>query len=71
MNEALVTDYVELCAQLVALDAETEARFYARLDQIWYAEMTEVDRAEAERRLAEVGSKDRAWHDARRTDDPS
>ena len=69
MNEALVTDYVELCAQLAALDVETEERFYARLDQIWYAEMTEADRSEAERRLSALGSKDRAWHDERSAED--
>ena len=51
MNEALVTEYVELRARLAALDAETEQRLYVRLDQLWYAEMTEADRSEAERRL--------------------
>lgn len=69
MNEALVTEYVELCARLVAIDSETEERFYARLDQIWYAEMTTTDRFEAEKRLSELGSKDRAWHDERRAED--
>ena len=70
MNEQLVIEYVELCARLASLDAETEQRFYARLDQIWYAEMTAADRAEAEKRLSVLGSKDRGWHDARRTEGP-
>lgn len=70
MNEPLVIEYAELCARLAALDAETEQRFYVRLDQIWYSEMTDDDRAEAEKRLSAVGSKDRGWHDARRTEDP-
>lgn len=70
MNEPIVIEYVELCARLASLDAETEQRFYTRLDQIWYVEMTEADRAEAEKRLTTLGSKDRGWHDARRTEDP-
>jgi len=71
MNEAIVIEYVDLCTRLAALDAETEDQLYARLHQLWYAEMTAADRAEAERRLAAVDSKDRAWHDARRIEDPS
>lgn len=70
MNEPLVTEYVELCARLASLDSETEQRFYSRLDQIWYAEMTAADRVEAEKRLSTLGSRDRAWHDSRRTEDP-
>ena len=70
MNEALVTEYMELCARLASLDAETEQRFYSRLDQIWYTEMTVADRSEAERQLSALGSKDRAWHDTRRVEDP-
>lgn len=65
MNEALVTEYVELHARLAAIDAETEEHFYARLDQLWYAEMTETDHAEAEKRLRELGSKGRAWDERR------
>ena len=70
MNEAIVTEYVELCARLASLDATTEQRFYTRLDQLWYAEMTPDDRSEAERRLSVLGDRDRGWHDARRVEDP-
>lgn len=70
MNEAIVTEYVELCARLASLDAETEQHFYSRLDQLWYMEMAADDRAEAEKRLSALGSKDRGWHDSRRTEDP-
>ena len=70
MNESIVVEYVDLCARLAALDAETEEQRYARLDQLWYVEMTAADRTEAEKRLTAVGSKDRAWHDVRRTEDP-
>jgi hypothetical protein len=61
MNEALVTEYVELWARLAALDVETEAQVYARLDHLWYAEMTFLDRVEAEQRLRKlsVGRDDR------------
>ena len=69
MNEALVTEYVELCVQLAALVVETEESFYTRLDQLWYAEMTDVDRAEAEQRLNKLGAADRAWHVDRRVED--
>ena len=58
MNETIVVEYVELCARLASLDSEAEIeaeeRLYARLDQLWYAEMTGTDRAEAERRLAKL-----------------
>ena len=70
MNETIVVEYVELCARLASLDAEAEAQHYGRLDELWYVEMTADDRVEAEKRLAEIGNKDRAWHDARRTEDP-
>ena len=70
MNEAIVIEYVDLCTRLAALDAETEEQLYTRLDQLWYAEMTDADRTEAEKRLTALDSKDRAWHDARRTEDP-
>jgi hypothetical protein len=66
MNEAVITEYVELCAQLSALDIETEEKFYARLDALWYRELTGEDRTEAERRLTALGNADRAWHDDRR-----
>jgi predicted DNA-binding ArsR family transcriptional regulator len=70
VNEAIVTEYVELCAQLSALDVETEERFYARLDTIWYTEMSAEDRAAAESRLTALGNGDRAWHDDRRKENP-
>jgi len=70
MNDALVTEYVELCAQLSGLehsglDAETEDRLYAKLDKLWY-EMTDQERRESENRLTALGNGDRAWHDDRR-----
>ncbi len=53
MNLAAVVEYVELCDQLgTALLAEQEGRLYDRLDQLWYQVMTDVDHAEADRRLA-------------------
>lgn len=67
---AIVVEYVELCARLASLDAEAEAQHYGRLDELWYVEMTASDRVEAEKRLTEIGNKDRAWHDERRTEDP-
>jgi len=71
MNDDAITEYVDLCEQLTAtelLDHETaEAQLYARIDELWYAVMTEEERAEAEDRLV---SKARAWHDARRVEDP-
>ena len=71
MNETIVVEYVELCARLASLDAdaEAEAQHYGRLDELWYVEMTADDRVEAEKRLAEIGNKDHARHDARRTED--
>jgi len=79
MNETIVVEYVELCARLASFcarlasldaDAGVEAQHYGRLDELWYVEMTAADRAEAEKRLTVIGNKDRAWHDARRTEDP-
>lgn len=69
MNEALITEYVELCAVLSALDVEAEQRLYARLDQLWYTAMTTEDKAEAEKRLFAPGDKDRVWHAARLVED--
>ena len=54
MNEALVIEYVELSGQITAealFSKEVEQRYLDRLDQLWYAEMTEADRDEAQRRL--------------------
>lgn len=52
MNDAIVTEYVELCERLAALEEEETIRLYARLDELWYVLMTESDQAEAERRLS-------------------
>ena len=74
MNEAAVTEYVELCAQLSGLqisglDVDTENRFYDKLDSLWYS-MTDEERRESERRLTALGNSDRAWHDDRRKETP-
>jgi len=73
MRESIVTEYVELSARLASLatdaDVEAEERLYTRLDRLWYAEMTDNERREAERRLEALGASDRAWHDARRMED--
>lgn len=73
MRDPIVTEYVELSARLASLEADVDAlveeKLYARLDQLWYVEMTEEEHREAERRLAELGASDRAWHDARHTED--
>jgi hypothetical protein len=69
MNEPLVVEYVELHARLATVAADTEEFFHTRLDQIWYAEMTEDDRFEAVRRLSALGSKDRTWHAERRVEE--
>ena len=56
----LVAEYVDLCRRLAVealLSAEAERRHCERLDQLWYAEMTEADRAEALRRIAAQGSR--------------
>jgi len=55
MNEAVVIEYVDLRAQVAAevlFSEEVEQGYYDRLDQLWYIEMTEDDRAEALRRLS-------------------
>ena len=60
MNEAIVTEYVELSGQITAeamFSREVEQRHYDRLDHLWYAEMTDVDRAEAQRRLSSPPAK--------------
>lgn len=55
MSDAVITEYVELCEQIVveALFAEeaVEQRLYDRLDKLWYTEMTEADREEAAARM--------------------
>ena len=54
MNEALVLEYVELSGQITAealFSQEVEQRYLDRLDQLWYAEMTQDDRDEVQRRL--------------------
>ena len=55
MSESAVVEYVDLCERVAAealLAEEVEARLYARLDQLWHAEMSEDDRAEAHDLLA-------------------
>lgn len=52
MNEAVLAEYMNLCEQLVTGNPSTaENRLYARLDQLWYREMTDEDREEADKRL--------------------
>jgi len=69
MNDDVITEYVDLCEQLTAIElldhATAEAPLYARLDELWYVVMTDEDRVEAEDRLV---AKARAWHDARRVE---
>jgi hypothetical protein len=50
----LVAEYVDLCKQLAA-KAPPPKEVEQRLDQLWYAEMTEADRAEAQKRIAQGG----------------
>ncbi len=56
MREAIVDEYVDLHEQIAVealfMEAVTPPLF-ARLEQLWYVEMTDDDRAEAQRRLAE------------------
>lgn len=52
MKAERVTEYVKLCGQLAALDADVELRVHARLDELWYMTMDAEDRAEAEKQLA-------------------
>jgi hypothetical protein len=70
MNEAVVNEYVALCEQLTAaesaLDQSAEERLYARLDQLWYLEMSGEDREAAEARLSATA---RAEHDGRRREE--
>ena len=70
MNDAVVSEYVALCEQLTtpgsSLDLATEERLYARLDQLWYLEMSGEDREAAEGRLSAAA---RADHDDRRREE--
>ena len=55
MSGAAVVEYVDLCERVAAealLAEEAESRLYERLDQLWHAEMSEDDRAEAHDLLA-------------------
>lgn len=56
VDEAIVTEYVGLSLRLMdcwaAIDAEVQEQLCARLDYLWYAQMTEDDRIEADRRVA-------------------
>jgi hypothetical protein len=70
VRDEVVTEYVELCEQLAAaasIEEDAEERLYGRLDQLWYVEMMDDERAEAEDRLV---ARARTWHDARRREDP-
>ena len=61
MSEGLITEYLELCERIAAeaLFAEAvEARLYARLDQLWYGEMSTADRVEAQ---AQLTARAQAW----------
>lgn len=61
MNTEAITEYLELSEQIAAealFSEQTEQKLCDRLDQIWYAEMSEDDRAEALRQLRD---KARAW----------
>lgn len=69
MNEALVIEYVELNGQITTealFSKEVEQHYYDRLDQLWYVEMTQADRDEAQRRLHAPASK---HHDDHRVED--
>jgi hypothetical protein len=70
VRDAVVTEYVELCEQLAAVESVDEDAdqddLYARLDQLWYVEMLDDERAEAEERLVVKAS---VWHAARRVAD--
>jgi hypothetical protein len=68
VNDDRISEYVRLCGQIAALDADVEFRAYARLDDLWYMQMTDVDRAEAEKRLSQAAVP-QAWHKQRRTEE--
>ena len=57
-----MTEYVGLSLRLTdrctAVDAEVQEQLCARLDYLWYAQMTEDDRVEADRRLARAATND-------------
>jgi hypothetical protein len=61
----IVMEYVDLCELLAAtgsVNEDIEQDLYARLDQLWYVELSDDERHEAEDRLV---ARARAWHDAR------
>lgn len=71
MNDAIVTEYVELSEQIAAeviFSERAEQRLYDRLDQLWYVEMSEDDRVEVQDRLR---AKAQAWSTSRRAEGPS
>ncbi len=55
---SIVTEYVDLCAQLAAraalIDASTEAQLYSKIDELWYSAMSAEERVEAARLVAET-----------------
>jgi len=50
-NESIIAEYVELSARHMVMAPEAERQHHARLDELWYAQMSLDDRVEAERRL--------------------
>lgn len=61
MNDAAILEYVDLCEQIAAevlFSERAEHRLRDRIDQLWYTEMSEDDRAEAQARL---NAKAKAW----------
>jgi vacuolar-type H+-ATPase subunit C/Vma6 len=71
VNDAAVTEYVELCEQIAAQSLFSEGdeqKLYDRLDRLWYREMSAVERSEAQQRLR---MKAQAWASVHRTKDAS
>lgn len=64
MSRSVVVEYIEL-RERVAVEAlfaeEGEASLYARLDQLWRAEMSPADREEAQGCLAVKAQAWQAW----------
>jgi hypothetical protein len=69
VNDVVIAAYVELSEQLaveVLFSERIEQKLYDRLDQLWYVEMSDDDRAEAQHRLHAKGQ---AWEVARRVEE--
>ena len=69
MRDEVVVEYVDLCERLAATEIVERADqpLYDRLDHLWYLEMSDDERDEAEDRLV-AGA--RAWHNARHHEEP-